>query len=183
MATPNSNPAATPSATSKIWPDLSAYDVRLAVVELPDRRRVYALMGAEKALSELGDLPQRLGFKRAQTGHFLVRDATGAASQLKIGELRAAFPKMTMRETLFSEIASAAKGKNSTSRERREVARMMNANPLGVNYLGEIIFNGAAGRFTRLVDGSTRVEAEAGTTQKTKENRRVSCVEIRRLDR
>lgn len=152
MSVPTSQQSSNKKATAKQWPDLSAYGLRLAVTKLPDGQSVYAVLGDAAALTKSDESLRTLGFSKSPTGNLYVRLASDGSLQVSV--LKGVFPALTIRETLLTEIATSVPAAKNGARERREVAQLMNANPIGVNFKSETVYEGAAGRFVREIDGT-----------------------------
>lgn len=123
------------------WPNLSAHGLKLLVITLPDNSRKLILHGNVEPYRQAAI--EQLGFRESVTKK-LMRDEL----KFNLADFRRVFPNITVSEMEASDIFKMASAKANPSEVRNEV-ELRTAKPLGLNYLGQEVFEGVAGRFVR----------------------------------
>lgn len=137
--------------TTKPWIDLSAHKARLAAFLFPDGTANMIISGVTNADPEWGPL-QAIGFMPSRSGRTLFRPGL----KVTMGEIKTIFPKAFSRAMPVSEILLKVSG-DPVARDAARDAR--NVRPLGMNHLGQEVFEGENGRFVRAAQGEVVSES------------------------
>lgn len=126
------------------WLDLNKPGCGLYAHQLPSSGQTHLVVtGVEIGSKEFQSL-FKIGFRRSVSGRTLVR----AGGKFRKSEFLDAFPGSFEREFEVSKILLLS------SEHSEQKADLSGARPLGVNYLGHEVFEGADGRFTRTQEGT-----------------------------
>lgn len=143
--------------TTLRWIDLSDYKVELVAFKFPDGVQRLVLSGATGAY-ELA-IVRQLGFQKTTAGSF-VRDGL----RVTLAEIQKVFPKARVTEMARNRVIRMASDKDQRANRIAEEILLRQAQPLGVNHLGQEVFQGVMGRFVRSgTDGGLIREGQAAS--------------------
>lgn len=134
------------------WIDLSRDAARLRAFQLPDGTVNLILLGIRVGSKQAAAI-QKIGFKQTATGRAWYRQGT----RVTMGELLPIFPNAFAREFNADEVFMKVEG----PQERDEATALLQTDPIGLNYLGQEVFEGETGRFIR-TEGKTLTMGDAG---------------------
>lgn len=134
------------------WLDLSPHGLHLGALRFPDGKLRVILVGLKQQMTpESDDWKWALGqgFQPSISGRFLYREG----SEMHPPRFLAQFPKAKVVQMARSQIIRVvpAKGQDPAAVGDAEVRAAI---PLGFNYLGQMVYEGATGRFIRDSDGA-----------------------------
>lgn len=135
------------------WIDLSKHSARLNAFQLPDGNTNLILSGVKQGGREWV-AAEKIGFKPTRTHRNLYRPGT----RVTMAEFAAIFPLAFSREFTHDEIFLKIR---PTTEAQEDTNDLRAAIPVGLNYLGQEVFAGAAGRFIRNPDNTTIAEESA----------------------
>lgn len=142
------------------WPSLRGYGLRLVVATLPDKTRCWVILGEPERIERYRLPLKALKFSPTKGGFLVRREMAGLTKQL----LRAVFPDMeVVRISPMAATWQVGGAPADSGREREQNAELAKALPLGYNAAGEMVYEGAVGRFLRR--GDTTIREEGVTTQ------------------
>lgn len=134
------------------WLDLSAHGAKLSLFQMPDKTVNLILSGVRSGSSEW-DAVQKLGFIPSRSGRNLIR----AGTDIQTAALRAIFPRNRIAQTPVEEVWLRVKGQSQDAKNE-----LRDTDELGLNYLGQRVFEGANGRFVRTDDDQVITEQSGG---------------------
>lgn len=133
------------------WLDLSPYKAKLVGMEFPDGKKRLVIMGLppDGVLWNLSI--SRLGFRPAKSGRTLVRDDVHITPK----DFRQVFMLCRIREMPREEIVYSVAPTATQRANRKDDLDLRTVQYLGLNYLGQQVFEGEAGRHVKNLDRVT----------------------------
>lgn len=136
------------------WPDLSKYDMRMVIATLPSGDRRLLMVGGDQYPNEV----KSLGFTEVN-GYWLRKDMNVPINEF-VRSVVSVFPKAYRRDMPRSEIMHIVRVANApTDKEIQTKIDLSKAIPIGFNYKGLEVLEGADGRFIRS-EGKTVLSEE-----------------------
>lgn len=136
------------------WIDLSAYNARLIPMRFPDGRIRIILQGLQQGGQDWNWAIAALGFSTARSGTFLYREG----GKIDLGPFGKRFPKAKSINKPINEIMQFSTAPGATTKKIEVDARSKNI--LGMNHLGQMVCEGATGRYIQ-TDGGTIALSES----------------------
>ena len=124
------------------WADLSDYSIELFSLRFPDGQDRLVFRGSTAPFERA--IISRLKFTKTTSGA-LVRDNTRIGFQ----EIQSIFPKARLTDMLRTRVVRTATEKDQRMAQIAEEIALRQARPLGLNHLGQEVFQGVMGRFVR----------------------------------
>lgn len=146
------------------WLDLSPYGAALAALRFPDGKLRIVISGFKDGGGDWNWLCDTLGFRPTVSRSMLFRDG----AKIELSRLVEKFPKAVRVKLPPNKIIRVASVVPAPTRDSKTAdhpdVEVRSAMPLGINHLGQQVFEGATGRFVRQQEkGVTLGEGEVNS--------------------
>ncbi len=131
------------------WIDLSSYGLKLSAMRFPDGRVRIIFNGTEPGGSDWNWALSAQGFSASRSNTFLFRDG----GKLDFAPFLKRFPKAVIESWPIGKIMHIVSPDNIKSKRVEVEARSRDI--LGVNHLGQTVYEGATGRFIKAEEGGS----------------------------
>jgi hypothetical protein len=124
------------------WADLSDYSIELFYLRFPDGQPRLVFRGSTAPFERA--IISQLKFTKTNSGA-LVRDG----GRINFQEIQKIFPKARVVDMLSTRVIRTASERDQRMAQVAEEITLRQARPLGLNHLGQEVFQGVMGRFVR----------------------------------